>query len=90
MLRLPWIIHHIALCTPCNALLLVSHTCVFCDRPRGTRTRGADRASSSQRLHQPSFGSRQTPVHLTNTPGLLFFNLVLCYNWLCIKLIEVV
>jgi hypothetical protein len=25
--------HHIALCTPCIELLLVSHTCAFCDRP---------------------------------------------------------
>jgi hypothetical protein len=33
---------------------------------------------------------RQASVHLTNTPYLLILNLVLCYNWLCIKLIGVI
>jgi hypothetical protein len=45
------IMHRIALCTPCIAILLVSHTCALCYRPRGAGTRGADGASSSQRLH---------------------------------------
>jgi hypothetical protein len=51
MLRLLLFMHHITLCTPYIALLLVSHTCAFYDRPRGAGTRGADRASSSRRLH---------------------------------------
>jgi hypothetical protein len=29
MSRILLILHHIALCTPCIALLLVSHTCIF-------------------------------------------------------------
>jgi hypothetical protein len=39
--------HHIALCTPCIAFLLVSHTCAFYVRIRGARTRGATEASTS-------------------------------------------
>jgi hypothetical protein len=59
--------YHIALYTPCIALLLVSHTCAFCDRPRGVGTRGVDEASSSRR-----------PGALTNDPCLLLLNLALC------------
>jgi hypothetical protein len=33
MSRILLIMHHIALFTPCIALLLVSHTCAFYDRP---------------------------------------------------------
>jgi hypothetical protein len=40
--RLLLIMHHIALCTPFIALLLVSHTCAFSGIPRGAGTRGAD------------------------------------------------
>jgi hypothetical protein len=40
------IMHHIALFIPCITLLLVSHTYVFCDRPHGAGTRGADGANS--------------------------------------------
>jgi hypothetical protein len=35
MLRLLLFNYHIALCTRCIALLLVSHTCAFFDRSRG-------------------------------------------------------
>jgi hypothetical protein len=38
--------HHIALYALCIALLLVSHTWAFCDRPRGAATRAADGVSS--------------------------------------------
>jgi hypothetical protein len=58
------IMQHIALCTPCIALLLVSHTYSFCDRPRGARTQGTVRASTSQG-HLPRGRARQAPVHLT-------------------------
>jgi hypothetical protein len=29
MVKVLMILHHVALCTPCITLLLVSHTCVF-------------------------------------------------------------
>jgi hypothetical protein len=51
MLRLSLMMHHIALCTPCIALFIVPHICAFCDRPHEDGTRGANRASSSRRLH---------------------------------------
>jgi hypothetical protein len=51
MLRLPLIGHHIALYTSCIALLLVSHACAFCNRPRGAGARGVEGASLSRRLH---------------------------------------
>jgi hypothetical protein len=47
MVKVLMIMQHIALCTPFIALLLVSHTYVFCDRPRGVRTQGTARASTS-------------------------------------------
>jgi hypothetical protein len=33
MLRLLLLMHHIALCTPCITLLLVSHTCILAIDP---------------------------------------------------------
>jgi hypothetical protein len=33
MSRILLIIHHIALCIPCIAISLVSHTCAFCVDP---------------------------------------------------------
>jgi hypothetical protein len=47
MAKVLMIMQHIALCTPCIALLLVSHAYTFCDRPRGARTRGTPGASRS-------------------------------------------
>jgi hypothetical protein len=62
MVKVLMIVQHIALCTTCIVLLLVSHTYAFCDRPRGVRTRGTARASISQG-HRAR--ARQAPVHLT-------------------------
>jgi hypothetical protein len=48
MVNVLMIMQHIALCTPCIALLLVSHTYAFCDRPHGVRTRGTAGASTNR------------------------------------------
>jgi hypothetical protein len=84
--RVLLIIDHIAHCTPCIALLLVSHTCVFCDRPHGAGTRGVNGAeignsSGASAKERPScmdtnlaIGSRKGPVQQT-TPSLSFVHL---------------
>jgi hypothetical protein len=99
MSRILLIMHHIALCTPCIALLLVFHTCAFYDRPcraeirnssvAGQKECGGPQVQSCMDTNI-AIGSRQVLVHSTNTPCLLFLNLALCYSWLCIKLIEVI
>jgi hypothetical protein len=48
MVKVLMVMHHIALCALCIALLLVSYTYAFCDRPRGARTLGTAGASTSR------------------------------------------
>jgi hypothetical protein len=91
--------HHIALCTACIALLLVSHTCAFYDRPCGFEI-GTSSVACQKECGGPqapscvdtniAIGSWKAPMHSTNTSCLLFLNLALCYSWLFIKLIGVV
>jgi hypothetical protein len=64
MVKLLTIMHHLTLCITCIAFILVSHTCIFFDRPCGARTRGTAGAST-RRGREPRAGPRQPLVHLT-------------------------
>jgi hypothetical protein len=75
MLRLLLFMHHIVLCTPYIALLLVSHTFAFYDRSHGAKGGNPSGASPTDvrrstsvkwRGYYPSFGLRQVPMYLIN------------------------